>query len=301
MSGFTDKQKQIMDELLDFKEKNDIQGLQCIRLLRRHASFLALKCDSEPRESVTVYTLNGDDGAKNKYYDAFDFLYFIERLLREGYIECQTVSKNHSNNLERDDKTIMIYDRESYKYYPKEEALFRKDIEFWLIDDKGNEYSVDYNKEITYTETVGLFKKYEKCIVFPLDTLQELKRNDYLTTEEYRYEQQIEKQNQQIKVQNGHLGIAKWAFIISTCFSVVSLCFTLLNCKGTSTDLNSIREAIQQSKIEIPASIAVSHLDTLQVNEINSENNPIKGVEWELSKQNKTLQTSSGANSKSNL
>lgn len=318
MSGFTEEQREIVDKLLKYKKENNIKELECFKLLRKNLDTIAIIWEVGKRKSVTIYSRKDDVTAKDKFFAILDFFYFVEKLEREGYIACPNISQSDEENINSENKGNYhgIYDRDRYTiidWLSNRIEIFRKE------GDKGFSDFPMY-KEITYVDIVNLFERYEHSLIYPLDTLNQLKERDYLPDADYRlklelednrikHREQLEDSKKKLQTQLGdsakkhnlQMYLAWIAIAVPAIISIGTTTFNTYQAIDYRTEIDSLRTAIKQSKIEIPASIAVSHLDTLQVNEINNENNSIKGVGWELSKLNKTLQTTSEQNSKSNL
>lgn len=290
MSSFTEKQKKIIDYLLESKGKGEMNDLICLRLLFKSENITAIEWDNREQEYLKIYAPT-DNELENKYFAVIDFLYLINRLCAEKYIVVQDISNVGQDRINRNEPKFYFDSRFKQREKTNDKGEV---IKYWAKVENGKEVEVKHKVSETYTQMTWLIDKYEYAVICPLHALDELKARNYMTVDQYRFQQQMLKQNKQIKN-------ALLAIIIPSVISFLTFFISLWSSCENSNDLHSIKEAIQQTKVEFPKQIAVSHTDTLQVNEINSENNSIKGVGWELSELNKTLKTNTKSNSNPNI
>ena len=182
MHDLITKEKQIIDKLLLYKENGKIEELQVMRLLRKHLNRLAIIWSVNPKPVLSIYYK--EDMSPNEiekdYFELCDFLYFIDSLVKGGYVAVQhTISPQVTNQR-------LLYDRDLYDYLKEYNMFFYKQNHQKQAFAVKQKYICNHHLDI-----VEKIEQYANCLVYPLPSLKEFKKNDYMPTEQYRYQKQL--------------------------------------------------------------------------------------------------------------
>lgn len=268
MSDFTKEERVIIDKLLEYKQDNKVQELECFKLLRKSLKTEWITWEIEERKSIQIAVLSSIDDAKSKYFEMIDFLYFIERLIREKYIVCLpiSISETGKNEVEGTKMRNAIYDEEKYDKDDLQNKVTRR----WLEDDNGSSYRVAIYPIILYVDVIDLIEKFEKTIIYPLPSLSELREREFLSADEFRLKDSNKKHNDQMK----HAWCAIIVSAIGVIFSVLVQLFTNTN---YSNDLKAIKEAIHKDKSEMLQRDSEFDCDSLQMSKRSNQKNDSLG------------------------
>lgn len=182
MHDLITKEKQIIDKLLLYKENGKIEELQVMRLLRKHLNRLAIIWSVNPKPVLSIYYK--EDMSPNEiekdYFELCDFFYFIDSLVQEGYVAVQHTISRQETDLR------LLYDRELYDYSKDKNIFFNK-------QDHNQRPFIIAPTQISnhYLDFVEKIEQYANCFVYPLPSLKEFKNNDYMSTNQYRYQKQL--------------------------------------------------------------------------------------------------------------
>ena len=99
-------------KIVSLKKQKELGSLDLGRLLKEKLDCFALKCELEPKPTITIYEAH-KNGNKDISFDTFisivDFIYYIEELEEKGYAKLLEIS--HDNL-----KPGLLYDKEKYSY-----------------------------------------------------------------------------------------------------------------------------------------------------------------------------------------
>ncbi len=288
MRQLTDNEKDIVKKIVELKQSAKLEELQVARLLRKELECFALRWTLEPKKTLVLYSCKDEyrtdidkESLRKSYFQIADFLYLIEELEQEHFIQTQTLAFEIKNDEER-----VLYDRSKFKYDASEDKFRSKE--------DTTSYLISINaKQIVYIDFVNYLEKYANKIIYPLPLLEDFVA-DYKSIEQRHFEKQIEEndrhhkeqiannerhhreqmkaskiwQDKQIERTNWSLIFAALAFISS-----VSIPFLVNRCTPPSkiddTQLRTIEQAIIHSKTTWPNAINIQSSDTLSIKNIS--------------------------------
>lgn len=314
MREFTDKEKELIEKLISFKQTARLIELQAARLLRKDLQCFALSWTKEPYKNIILYsnkdTQDGKpdwDALNKSYFQVADFLYFIEELEQNGFIKLQILA--HDNKNDQENAQGILYDKELYEYDSKHNSFKSKNnnlcngITKELFPNCINGYSkihVDISDQL---------ERYADKIIYPLPILEDLYEHDYKSIEQRNFEKQLLLENrnhreqmsivkrqfrEQMRIaerqhneqmnankiwQEEQMGKTRCSLRIAFFSIIVSAIspFILDRCssptKVDNAQLETIKNAIIESKSVVPDSINVCYSDTLKIRTIMPKKN----------------------------
>lgn len=283
MRLFTDRENVIMQELVQYKEKGDLQNLQVARLLRTKLEFLALKWSVTPYPDVNVYSVSdGDDNkALRLYFDIADFIFFIQELNNKGFIKLLSIPSK------KNEKTRILFDREKYIYVDDKDQFHEKGLDeengilSLLKDFKlnlfGKHNDVEYVNPLIMQSVPNSFaydlENIVYQIIYPMPIMVEYVANGFKTIEDKRFEENFRLALRANKLSYWTIGISSLALIASA----VS-CYITYNTGNkqieTPTEIsnkqfNQLDSIIQANSIKQPVNVMC--LDTITVKTIDKK------------------------------
>lgn len=227
---FSEKENQLINELVNFKKTGDLQNLQVARLLRTKLSFIALRWSIDPSPSVDVYSVATEDASNTLklYFEIVDLVYFFQELEKMGFIKFQSLPS------QKTEKQRMLFDRKKYEFNSVKNqfneigldkkngilSLF-KDFQFQLFGKKDN---MEYASPLTLQTMPNSFAydldEIVYKIIYPMPVLEDYVSNGFRTLEDKRYEGTSNKALKANKTANWTLIISCVALIVSalSCF-----------------------------------------------------------------------------------
>lgn len=195
MRELSDKEKNILKQLVTLKKEGKLLELQSCKFLKKELTCFALRWQTKPNVQLTIYANPEQEHPKDEvpqtYFDVADFVYFIKELHSNNFIELQTLqSKNLEDNTE--DDSLMLYDRDTYDYNRDSDEFWTKKTEAEFMGKKCVMSGIAYikNKSIVYLDIVHLLNKYANAIIYPLPRLEDFVKNDFKTVEQRRFDKQ---------------------------------------------------------------------------------------------------------------
>lgn len=195
MRELSDKEKNILKQLVTLKNEGKLLELQSCKFLKKELTCFALRWQTKPNVQLTIYANpeqeHPTDEVPQTYFDVADFVYFIKELHTNNFIELQTLqSKNLKDNTE--DDSLMLYDRDTYDYNRDSDEFWTKKTEAEFMGKKCVMSGIAYikNKSIVYLDIVHLLNKYANAIIYPLPRLVDFVKNDFKTVEQRRFDKQ---------------------------------------------------------------------------------------------------------------
>ncbi len=289
MREFTDKEREFLKLLIDYKKKGDIQALLLARLLKNRIGLIAIGWDVN-EHSITFYSESQKNETNCEYYfDFSDFLYFIEEL--EEYKLIKVDKHATPDNIVNEN---LLYDHEEYTTeLPKEIQKYIKgtlgSITFYRkiknSDGEIESFTLSPLSVSQYNVHLSeILDKYASGIICPLPLLNELVKYNFKDIEQRRFEQQLDdekKRHKQILYDNTkkhreQLKSADKSFKVALLAVLVSaiMPFIIMKCtpdsKMNSTQVEQIESAIKSTKTEYPTKIEVSMPDTITVKDIEN-------------------------------
>lgn len=277
---FSDKENQLLKELVDFKQAGDLQNLQVARLLRTKLSFIALRWSVDPLPSVDVYAIANEDASNtlNLYFDIVNLVYFFQELDKMGFIKLQSLPSQKA------EKQRILFDRNKYEFncdknqfneigIDKENGILSlsKEFQFQLFGKKDN---MEYASPLTLQSMPNSFA-YDLDdivykIIYPMPVLEDYVSNGFRTIEDKRYEETSKKALKANKTANWTLVISSLAFIASalSCFITYKIGKEQIE---TPTELSPIQIQLLDSIIRsnsVVEPIRIISNDTLNVKPI---------------------------------
>lgn len=261
MREFTDKEKELIEKLISFKQTARLEELQVARLLRKELQCFAVKWSINPIK-IQLYSYKGVedsskidwDSLRRDYFKLVDFMYFIEELESASYVKMQVLPSKDTTDEER-----ILYDKSKFKYIESCD-------EFWSRENNGISYFVPIEaKHIVKTYMVDYLEKYANKIVYPLPVLEDLYDNEYKSLEQRNFDKQMNKTNLSLGIAfSSVLVSAVVPFILDKCSSPTKI---------DDAQLGTIKNAIIESKSVVPDSINISYSDTLKIRTIMPKKN----------------------------
>lgn len=272
MSSFTDEEKVIIGKLLEYKQDNKMQELECFNLLRKSLETEWITWEKEARKSIQIAVSSSTDEAKSKYVEMIDFLHFIERLVREQYVVCLPISVSEKciNEVEGATMRNAIYDETKYD----KDDLQNKVAWGWLEADNGSLYRVEIYPITFYIDVIDLIEKFEKTIIYPLPSLTKLSERKFYSPDDFRLKQQLD-DNQ--KKHDDQMKRAWCAILLPAIVALLSLFIQIFTNTNYSNDLKAIKEAIHKDKSEMLQRDIEFDCDSLQMSNRSNQKNDSLG------------------------
>ncbi len=262
------KERIFINNLLDAKSNSDFEGIETAKLLKDQLSIHVIEWDVD-NYSIRIHASTKQLLDNNSYYfDIIDLLALIELLEKEGYIY---ISKFKPN----DQLENILFCRTKYK------SVKRRDKYISLVCHDNTE-TTEFAYDELYTDVAKLFDKYAVSLIFPLNSLIELKNNDYKSIEQCNFEMQLKNEQkrhnqlmndasikhiEQMKSANNSFIVALLAVVIS-----VIMPFIIMICSpNTDKQVNVLKTAIESIKAEYSTKIEASLPDTLTIKDIENK------------------------------
>ncbi|MFR9542341.1 MAG: hypothetical protein SNH27_09845 [Rikenellaceae bacterium] len=213
-----------------------------------------------------------------------EIMILIDYLVESRYL----ISLRYSDSDIFDSKdTFRIYDKEKYDYYPDvdDDSNQFSDFNALLAKIASNKYArklkdgaigFGYDSKIQSQIYITEFiRKYSGSVFFVSSLLVELKKNDFQTPEQIRFNKQMEdakeKHTESMAKANLQIKIGWAAFVVSI-LAVLAAIIVPRYTKTSLAEKKEIIEAIESTKIEIPESInTVITNDNLEVSITNEQ------------------------------
>ena len=254
MRELTDKEKYIVKGLFDRKNNFKLEELRTTKLLRDNLDCFALRWELAKRKRIKIYMKKEDaediTELNKQYFKICDFLYFMNELEENHYIELQTISfANDTSKLVKQ----ALYDTSKYQYGLPKDIEYSGNLDcFYEIADKGKRlYAVEHIEQNAYTDCVDLLNKYYDKIIYPLPLLEDLVKHEYKSIEQRNFEKQIEENELHHKEQMKNARMSFYAALCAVAVSAITP-FCVEKCaepiKIEESQLESLKQSIIQSR-----------------------------------------------------
>ena len=299
MRNFTSEEKLFIESILSAKKKGSLsvafKELELPKLLRSNLETTAISWEVDEKPSVTIYSEINTPKDIDSYFNISGFLYLIEELEEARYIKIAHSCNNETKRL--------LYDRDKYAHkLPSDIAEHIKirtidketgietetpineddNLRLWRTAEDGCILPVDFKKvEKINLDIAGLLEDYADGIIYPLPLLEDYVNHDYQTIEQRQFQKQLNDTN--IKHKQTLLD-AREKHEEQMCWTRWSLCIAFLAVivpsvmSDCSSDAKIIKNAILDSKTEMPTRIEVFTNDTLNVQPLNLIKKPKKTI-----------------------
>ncbi len=153
MRELTDKEKYIVKGLFDRKNNFKLEELRTTKLLRDNLDCFALRWELAQRKRIKIYMKKEDaediTELNKQYFKICDFLYFMNELEENHYIELQTISfANDTSKLVKQ----ALYDTSKYQYGLPKDIEYSGNLDcFYEIADKGKRLYAVWKSHATLT------------------------------------------------------------------------------------------------------------------------------------------------------
>lgn len=253
MRSFSDKEKEIINKLINIKRSSKLEELQVAKLLREQLSCFAIQWSYKPKKTISLYSYEGKPmnevdwgNLRTNYFHTVDFLYLIEELEEYHLIKLQTLSFELENDEER-----LLYDRSKYEF---------KSFAFWRKSDNIKYLVPVEAKHNVHIDFVDYLEKYANKVVYPLPLLEDLAENEFKSIELRNFENQMEKTDEQhkeqLKVANNSFYVAMVAVVISAIVPFgVNKCTDPVELNNKQ--IESLQDVIRESKVSFPDSVII--------------------------------------------
>lgn len=208
MRALLDEEMVFLRKIVSLKKQKELGSLDLGRLLKEKLDCFALKCELEPKPTITIYEAhkNGNiDISFDTFISIVDFIYYIEELEEKGYAKLLEIS--HDNL-----KPGLLYDKEKYSYDELNDT-FNSKLEGSKVTLYGKEYTLTdvitpLDKQKIYNKVA--FHLYRCCnsIIYPLKPAEDFLQNGCLSIEDRRLKKQLR--------------ISRVAILTSICIGVIS-------------------------------------------------------------------------------
>lgn len=252
MRVFTDKERELLDRLLNTKKSGEYQNLHFSNLLLNVLDSLALHIyNTERQKTISIYStfeVNSNDekcwfNVVDKFNKILDLIYFIEELEKYNLIKLQVNTWEDTPEM----ATSLLYDRSLYGY----------DINGFFNKETKEKLKVVHNpKRKNMYCYVDLLDKYVNKVIYPTSLLEDLANNKYRSIEERRFQKQLCRTNLSVI-------IAAIAVIAPFVYN------KYWDDSPNHSDMQNIKYAILQKKTITIDSIAKYNADTINVNITN--------------------------------
>lgn len=281
MRTLTQEEQRTVEHLVELKRTGKLIELETARILKNKLSgSLAIKWQQVPKKCLTLYyDANVDSPEKIQerikealkiYFEICSFLYFCKELEENKMIAIQTIS------LSEDEPVKTLYNKALYTYDKTGDVFRLKNA-----SEKLTELSIqNWSFSNIYTDVTELLDNYlDGKLIYPLPLLEDLVSNEFKSLEQRNFEVELNEtkrqhqerlesdkvfQSEQIKRTNWSLIIASFALIVSIVIPLIVACCSkpiTIN----STQLETIKEAIVNSKNTIPDTISIQSQGIIKI------------------------------------
>ena len=250
MRSFSDKEKEIINKLINIKRSSNLEELQVAKLLREQLSCFAIQWSYKPKKTISLYSYEGKPmnevdwgNLRMNYFQTVDFLYLIEELEEYHLIKLQTLSFELGNDEER-----LLYDRSKYEF---------KNIAFWRKSDNIKYLVPVEAKHNVHVDFVDYLEKYTNKVIYPLPLLEDLADNAFKSIEQRNLEKQL---NDAETHHNEQMDTAKKSYHVALAAVLISaiIPFGVNKCsdpvKLDSKQIELIQQAIRGTSAAYPDS-----------------------------------------------
>lgn len=185
MRNFTEKEREFLKELVQYKEKDNIEALRLNSILSRKLPGFIIKWNIEHNwENTILFIPESDkDTIQKSFWELTDLCIFLKELC-----ELRFISLRRYNQLPNKDRCIFDYSR----YKLVDDELYYRNDETKKVDKGENcHYSVELS---------DFLKTYHHSLVYPLPALIDFVNNNFSTLEDIRYQKQFRQTNRSIWV-----------------------------------------------------------------------------------------------------
>lgn len=263
--AFTPKERELIQSLVKYREDGDLDNLQAVKLIRKKLDILAVRYK---KNSITLYAPahnfskiyfgNGVEVLGRKFtcctgisnnkidpswmYQLSDILSLLRELEEHKYI---VISR--SEDVEQKE----FFDRKIY------DNLLEEDKELPKLKEKGTEEYVKLISQTFKGDIAELFDRYGTGMIFPLESLIDLSKNDFEAIEQRNFKDQMKWTRRSVYTAVG-------AILISAIISAI-MPFCSPGTKMDSDKVEIIENAIIKSKDVFPTQLEVPLQDTLKM------------------------------------
>ena len=239
MREFSVFEKKIIRQIVNAES---IEECSLARLIDEKSIAIALEWDHTYTKFKLVYS--GDSEKHNEIFNQVqEIIYLIKTLEDEKYIYL------HHN---KDWFNGQLYNKRKYQR--------SEDGNYSLVDNR-SDFGGHLNTELTVNSDFGkLIQYYADSLFYVTNALRDLVLNDFKTTEQLRFEEQLIDNNKKHEVAMGkaqkQINYSRWAFFFSILAFIGSLVMggiqTRSGTKIDQTQFNQIKQSIEQ--LAIPSS-----------------------------------------------
>ncbi len=174
MRALDNKEKQIIDFLLEARNQNDYSKLQFAYVLRQFVDYDFVEWNiSEKQEYFEVFKKGCSEKQLSKlFFQIVDFLSFIQELERKGYL-FTTQLKHQHNEYPRSHFDRNKIEKLAIGYFVKSQGCS------YILKEEDISYRV-------YGEITSQLEKYLDCVIIPVKPLIDFAENSYRSLEARR-------------------------------------------------------------------------------------------------------------------
>lgn len=288
MRTLTQEEQKTVEHLVELKRTGKLIELETARMLKNKLSgSLAIKWQQAPKKCLTLYyDANVDSPEKIQerikealkiYFEICSFLYFCKELEENKMIAIQTISLSEKPVKTLCNKALYTYDKtgDVFRLKNASEKLTELSIQNWSFSN-------------IYTDVTELLDNYlDGKLIYPLPLLEDLVSNEFKSVEQRNFEVELNETKRQHQerlesdkvFQSEQIKRTNWSLIIASFALIVSIVIPLIVARGSkpvtinSTQLETIKEAIVNSKNTIPDTISIQSQGIIKIKDIT----PAKG------------------------
>lgn len=289
MRLFSDKEQELVNTFLKYKEEGDILNLQVARFIRKELDCFAIRYQDGDDPQIRFYSKDRDQSEINKvnhnYITICDFIYFLQELESNGFIKFQ---RSVSGLVKQSEKEyILLFDRDKYQYNEDADNFTPKDInpednqikigdKVWVL----TSYRVIEHIDKVYLDFVKDLIIYGNAIIYPLPLLKDFAVHNFkdlqrIELEEARRSNRESKVNtlKSIKQTRCSIVISAIAVAISFVAIIAPILFEVFwSNSPSSEDMANIKSAIESNQRVNVDSFVV---DTINVRITDKTVNPL--------------------------
>lgn len=300
MRTLTQEEQRTVEHLVELKRTGKLIELETARILKNKLSgSLAIKWQQAPKKCLTLYyDANVDSPEKIQerikealkiYFEICSFLYFCKELEENKMIAIQTIS------LSEDEHVKTLYNKALYTYDKTDDVFRLKNA-----SEKLTELSIqNWSFSNIYTDVTELLDNYlDGKLIYPLPLLEDLVSNEFKSLEQRNFEVELNETKRQHQerlesdkaFQSKQIKRTNWSLTIASLALIVSIVIPLIVARDSkpvtinSTQLETIKEAIVNSKNTIPDTISIQSPGIIKIKSITpakgevSQNEPLNNI-----------------------
>lgn len=284
MRVLTSEEQRAVKHLVELKQTGNLLELETARILKsRLSGSFALKWQQKPKKCLTLYydaNFESIEKIQEKirealkiYFEVCNFLYFCRELEENKMIAIQAIS------LSGDKSVKTLYNKDLYIYDETHDVFRLKNA-----PEKLTELSIqNWSFSNIYTDVTELLDNYlDGKLIYPLPLLEDLVSNGFKSLEQRNFELELKETQRQhqerLKLdktfQSKQINRTNCSLIIASFVLIVSIVIPLIVARNSkpvtinSTQLETIKEAIVNSKNIIPDTISIQSPGIIKIKDI---------------------------------